>query len=35
LFGGKKIDLVTPKFLDHQIKNRVLAEMEIYYEAEK
>jgi uncharacterized protein len=35
LFGGKEIDLVTPKFLNYQIKDRVLAEMEIYYDAER
>ena len=31
LFDGRKIDLVTPKFLNYQIKDKILAEMEVYY----
>lgn len=34
LFGGREIDLVTPKFLNYQIRDRVLSEMEVYYVAE-
>lgn len=33
LFGGRKIDLVTPKFLNYQIKDKIIAEMKIYYVA--
>ena len=33
LFNGRKIDLVTPKFLNYQIKDKILAEMEVYYVA--
>jgi len=32
LFGGYHVDLVTPKFLNHRIRNRVLAEAEVLYE---
>ena len=28
---GRKIDLVTPKFLNHRIRDRVLSEMEVQY----
>ncbi len=35
LFDGRKIDLVTPKFLNYQIKDKILAEMEVYYVAER
>ena len=31
LLGGRKIDLVTPKFLNHRIKDRVLAAAEVQY----
>ena len=34
LFDGRKIDLVTPKFLNYQIRDRILEEMEVYYVAE-
>ena len=34
LFNNKKIDLVTPKFLNYQIKDKILAEMEVCYVAE-
>lgn len=33
LFNGRQIDLVTPKFLNYQIKDKILAEMEVYYVA--
>ena len=29
--GGRKIDLVTPKFLNHRIRDRVLKEAEVQY----
>jgi predicted nucleotidyltransferase len=32
LLGNRKIDLVTPKFLNHRIRDRVLAEVEVQYE---
>lgn len=32
LFGGRKLDLVTPKFLSHRIKDHILAEAEVQYE---
>ena len=35
IFNGKKIDLVTPKFLNYQIKDKILAEMEVYYVAKE
>ncbi len=31
LFGGREIDLITPKFLNHRIRDRVLAEAEVLY----
>jgi len=31
LFGGRRLDLVTPKFLNHRIRDRVLAEAEVEY----
>lgn len=31
LFGGSRLDLVTPKFLNHRIRDRVLAEAEVQY----
>ena len=34
LFNNRKIDLVTPKFLNYQIKDKILAEMKVFY-AEK
>ncbi len=35
LFDGREIDLVTPKFLNYQIKDKILAEMEVYYVAKE
>ncbi len=32
LFGGRPVDLVTPKFLNPRIRGRVLAESEVLYE---
>ncbi len=32
LFGGRPVDLVTPKFLNPRIRERVLAEAEVLYE---
>lgn len=29
--GGRKIDLITPRFLNRHIKDRVLAEAEVQY----
>jgi len=31
LFGGRPIDLVTPKFLNHRIRDQVLAEAQVQY----
>ena len=31
LFGGRKVDLVTPKFLNRRIRNKILAEVEVRY----
>ena len=31
LLGGRRVDLVTPKFLNHRIRDRVLAEAEVQY----
>lgn len=35
LFGGREIDLVTPKFLNYQIKDKILAEMKVYYDTRR
>ncbi|HKY54308.1 MAG TPA: nucleotidyltransferase family protein [Anaerolineales bacterium] len=31
LLGGREVDLVTPKFLNHRIKDRVLMEARVAY----
>lgn len=31
LLGGRKVDLITPKFLNHRIRDRVLSEAEVQY----
>ena len=31
LFGGRKIDMVTEKFLNRQIRDKVLAQAEVQY----
>jgi predicted nucleotidyltransferase len=31
LLGGRDVDLVTPKFLNHRIKDRVLREARVIY----
>jgi len=31
ILGGRKVDLVTPGFLNHRIRQRVLAEAEVAY----
>lgn len=31
LFGGRRVDLVTPKFLNPRIRDRVLGDLEIQY----
>ena len=33
LFGGRAVDLVTPRFLNHRIRDRVLAEAQTRYAA--
>ncbi len=33
LFGGRKVDIGNPKYLKHSIKDRVLAEAVVLYEA--
>ena len=33
LFGGRSVDLVTPRFLNHRIRDRVLAEAQTQYAA--
>lgn len=35
LFNQRRIDLVTPKFLNHRIRDRILAEAEVCYVAKK
>jgi len=34
LLGNRQIDLVTPKFLNYRIRDRVLAEVKVCYVAE-
>lgn len=34
LFGGRRVDLVNPKYLNHRLKDRVLAEAEELYTEE-
>jgi predicted nucleotidyltransferase len=34
LLGNRQIDLVTPKSLNHRIRDRVLAEAKVYYVAD-
>jgi len=31
LFGGRRVDLVTPKFLNHRIRDEVLGSAEVQY----
>jgi hypothetical protein len=31
ILGGRKVDLVTPGFLNHRIRDRVLAQAEVAY----
>lgn len=33
LLGGREVDLVTPKFLNHRIRDRVLKEARVAYGA--
>jgi predicted nucleotidyltransferase len=33
LFGGRRVDLVTPKFLNHRIRDEVLRSAEVQYAA--
>lgn len=35
LFNQRRIDLVTPKFLNHRIRAQILAEAEVCYVAKK
>jgi uncharacterized protein len=35
LLGDRQIDLVTPKFLNHRIRDRILSEAEVYYVSER
>ncbi|MGB6063372.1 MAG: nucleotidyltransferase domain-containing protein [Desulfomonilaceae bacterium] len=32
LLGGRRVDIVNPKFLNHRLRERVLAEAEVLYE---
>jgi uncharacterized protein len=34
LLGGREVDLVTPKFLNHRIRNRILQEARVAYGAQ-
>jgi predicted nucleotidyltransferase len=34
LLDGRRIDLVTPKSLNHRIRDRILASAEVQYDAE-
>jgi predicted nucleotidyltransferase len=31
LLGGRKVDIVNPKYLNHRLKDRILAEAEVIY----
>ena len=31
LYGGRRVDLVNPKYLNHRIRDRVLAEAEVQF----
>ena len=31
LLGGRRVDLVNPRYLNHRLKDRVLAEAEVQY----
>jgi hypothetical protein len=31
LFGGRKVDIVNRKYLNHRIRDRILAEEEVQY----
>jgi predicted nucleotidyltransferase len=33
LLGGREVDLVTPKFLNHRIRDRILSEASVAYVA--
>lgn len=33
LFGGRKIDMVNPRYLNHRLKDRILASAVVQYEA--
>jgi len=35
LFDQRRIDLVTPKFINHRIRDRILAEAEVCYVAKR
>lgn len=35
LFNGREIDLVTARFLNYQIKDKILNKMKVYHDAEK
>lgn len=35
ILNNRQIDLVTPKFLNHHIRDRILLEAEVYYVAER
>ncbi len=32
LLGGRRVDIVNPKYLNHRLRERVLAEAEVLYE---
>jgi predicted nucleotidyltransferase len=34
IFGGRQVDLVTPKFLNHRIRDQVLRTAEVQYAQE-
>ncbi len=34
VFGGRRVDLVNPKYLNHRLKDRVLASAEVIYAEE-
>jgi len=35
ILGNRQIDLVTARFLNHRIRDRILSEAEVYYVAER
>jgi hypothetical protein len=32
LFGGHKVDMINPKYLNHRLKDRILASAQVQYD---